>query len=106
MHISKIKEGIKKYLDCEIMPKLPFEKNSWERVMVAVGINLKLNELENKASDYIEVTKEGNVDVEALASMIKENIQPEGMLFKTKNGIEMTFRKEDIDVLMRYIRSV
>lgn len=105
MHIEKIKEGIKKYLDCEIMPKLPFENNSWERVLVAVGINLKLNSMENLVGDYVPVI-DGQVDIESLAKLVKENIQPDGMVFKTKSGIEMTFRKEDVDVLMRYIRSV
>lgn len=110
--INRVSEGIAKYMDAELMAKLP--SNGWERVVVgaAIGIAVKRSErVVNALKDNAIVktlgviTEDGAVDVDTLKEAAMEQVKKQG--FAEIGGIpiikKITFRAEDVEKLYHYI---
>lgn len=121
--VNKIETGIVKYIDNEIMPHFP--QTGWQRVAVGVCVGLLIKKYDNIVKYAMEnpfmktmgvFNDNGEVDIETLYELTKKNISEEGMsinipvpslggLFQKNNdAYTLTFKKEDVDVLYKYIK--
>lgn len=108
--INKIEQGVAAYLDSEIMPQL--QNGSLEKVIAGTAISLAIRKSgkilagykNNKAIQMLELMdSEGNVDVDILAEELKKNIPTEGFKIEVPLIGAMTFHKDDVDKLHKYI---
>lgn len=108
--IDKIEQGVARYLDGELMPQL--QGNGWEKVLVGTVTSLAISKAGAIAAGYKDhklvkmlgiMDGKGNVDVEVLATELKNNIPKEGVKVDIPVIGTMTFHKEDVDKLYEYI---
>lgn len=110
---DKVQKGIAAYLDNEVMPALKDE--GWKRVAAGAAISLALS----RSADFIPILQEnqfvkamklmdenGNIDVEALVPVLKDQLAKEPMVVSLPMMGDMTFHEQDIDKLYDYIRTV
>lgn len=110
-NITKIEEGLGKYIDQEILPAL--SDNQLEKFAVGIAASLFIKKIgaimENlKTNSIIQMMeifdKEGNIDLELLKTVAEEQMPTEGLKIEIpKVKITMTFKKEDIKKLYDYI---
>lgn len=111
--IDKIEQGVAAYLDAELMPQL--QKNGVERVLVGTAASLMIHRAgaivegykDNKLVKMLGVMdEEGNVDVDTLVGEVKKNIAKEGFVVDIPILGTLTFHKEDVDKLHKFITEV
>lgn len=108
---AKVQKGLSEYLDTEVMPA--FKEEGWKRVLVGTTIALALR----KSEGYLAVIKdnpaikalgvideEGNIDVETLAPILKEQLKEPMTLTVPMLG-DLKFGPADVDKLYDYIRT-
>lgn len=109
--ISKLETGIVKYLDDEVMNKLP--SNGFEKIITGTALSLMLRKMSSKfdilkENQYIKmmdvISDDGLIDVELIAEELKKHI-PSGTGIKIDIPLvgTMTFHKPDVDCLLGYI---
>lgn len=105
--INQVRRGIEKYMDAEILPKLPKAK----AFGMGVYAELLLSQTESQLQKYLElpavkvlgiVDESGNIDIEKLRDVahkkMPDNIQLDLPLIGT-----FTFGNADIDMLYQHI---
>lgn len=109
--ISKIESGIAKYLDDEVMTKLP--GNGFEKILTGTALSLMIRRITTqfdtfKVNPYVKmmgiISDDGLVDVELVAEELKKHI-PAGSGIKIDIPFigAMTFHRPDVDCLLGYI---
>lgn len=107
----QVQKGIAAYMDNEVMPLI--DDTSWKKVMVGTAISLGIKRADAylpllQANPIVKtldlVDEEGGIDVDALAPEIKNNISKNGMKVELPVLGTMTFRAEDVDKLLQYIK--
>lgn len=108
--IDKIEQGVASYLDNELMPQL--QNNGWEKVVIGAAASLAIHKFGAIVAGYKDhklvkmlgiMDDDGNVDVEALANELKQNVPKTGFDISVPIVGTMTFHKDDIDKLYEYI---
>lgn len=110
--INRVSEGVAKYMDAELMTKLP--ANGWERVVVGAAIGIAVKKSERVVNMLREngivkalgvIAEDGSVDVDALKEAVLEQVNKQG--FAEIGGIpiikKIKFRAEDVEKLYQYI---
>jgi hypothetical protein len=116
VNATQIKHGIARYVDSEILPKLPV--GGLKRVALGTAASLYINGIDNVLENLTKnpffsalgiVAEDGTYRIDRLAEALKGNIPDDG--FKVSPRIlgfslgEMVFTRADIDALYRYINS-
>ena len=105
-----IEKGIANYLDKEFLNQ--YESTSFQRAMLGVAISLFLNkksqEIKNMISNGLGKTMgisddDGMIDIDLLKDTIKQQITEEGIKYKNPYIGTITFHKDDVDVLYKYV---
>lgn len=109
---EQVQRGVAAYLDREIMPV--FKDEGWKRVAAGAAIALAIN----RAGGFVPMLsqhqvirtlgvmdEEGNVDVEALVPVLKDQLAKEPMDLNIPMLGTLTFRENDVDKLYEYIRT-
>lgn len=113
---DQIRNGVKNYVNNEIVAKMQLSPNSIKRGLIITGINLWLDhniESMLNASSGAEllgiIDDNGHFDIDKLVSEFKRTMPPQG--YKIDLNIatfklgDMTVYGDDIDHLVNYIRS-
>ena len=113
---EQIKNGVRRYVDSEIIAKMQMSPNSIKRGLIVTGINLWLNhnvESMLGASSGAEalgvVDENGHYDIKLLADEFRKTIPERG--YNLKLGIsgfnlgDMTIYGEDVIRLVEYIEA-
>ena len=111
VNMQQIETGVANYLDNELLTQ--WEKTAWQKVVVGIGVSLGIKRYSALAATYLQnpmfkevgvVDDNGDVDIDLLREVVKENIDNEG--FKIDNipiiGTLM-IKKSDVDSLYDYI---
>lgn len=109
--IAQIEQGAVKYLDNEIAPKIPtnIPNGQIKKIVAMSGAAYALrhglkNAVANPAMTTIgAVDKDGNIDVEGLAEIAREQIPKDGFKVTVPILGELTFFAEDVERLRAYI---
>lgn len=108
--INEIANGIAKYMDNELMTKLP--NNSVQKVLTGVGLSLFLKQMMTKADDILKspavkmlgiVDDNGNIDLETLRNEILKQLPEGGMKTDIPMLGKVTFTDKDINQLYNII---
>lgn len=111
--VDKIEKGLAGYLDAELIPQ--FQNNPMEKMLVGTAASLAIRKSGNIISSYKDnkivkmlgiMDANGNVDVDTLAEELKKNMPKEGVKVEVPVIGVMTFHKEDVDKLHKYISEV
>lgn len=109
---NQIQKGVANYLDAEVMPA--FKDEGWKRVAAGAAVALAIQRsekflplvMENQFVKAMELADEqGNIDVETLVPLVKEQLEKEAMTITVPMLGNMTFRPDDVDKLYNYIRT-
>ena len=110
VEVSRIETGIARYLDAELVPKLP--ENSWRQFGVGIasgliakrgGMVIERYKNHPAAIAFGLVDSAGCVDVEILRSLAKERIPETGLPVEVPLLGKLTVYRADIDTLYGYI---
>lgn len=105
--INQVRRGIEKYMDAEILPKLPKAK----AFGMGVYAELLLSQTESQLQKYLElpavkvlgiVDESGNIDIEKLRDIARKRM-PDSMQLDLPLIGTFTFRDADIDLLYQHI---
>lgn len=108
--IDRVERGISKFLDMELMPALP--KEGVSRVLTGTAMAVVVKRMGGMIRSYQDhalvkglgvMDDGGNVDVDILREALKANISDAGVKVDIPMGGTVTFRREDVDTLYRYI---
>lgn len=113
---DQVRNGVKNFVDREIVDKMQLSPNSIKRGLIVTGINLwvdhNVNSMLGDASGIAAlgvVDENGHYDIEKLTSEFKKTIPSTG--YRIDMGIsgfslgEMTIYGADVDQLVQYIVS-
>lgn len=110
MTFERVINGINKYINAEIYSTM----NDWQEILARVAVSRMIGNTENLKQSltsngflrtFAILDEAGNVDVEGLAKDIKNQILAKGKMTVTFPLMpSLTFKPEDVDTLMRYIR--
>lgn len=111
---DQISNGIKNFVDHEIINKMQLSPNSIKRGLIVTGINLWLDHNINTmlgdptgASALGIANDDGHYDVDKLAHEFKKTIPDQGYKIELKISVfdlgDMTIYGSDIDTLVQYI---
>lgn len=107
---ENVELGIAEYLDKELLSQYP--NNSYHRVLIGMGLSLVLKQKLNDIRELLQndtvksvgiVDADGNIDVDLLRDTLKEQMTNEGIRYENKFIGAITFTKEDVDVLYKYL---
>lgn len=108
--LNDLQSGIVRYVDNELMPKLP--QSGLEKIVVGTALGLILKRNFSKIESFKDhpivkltgiVDDEGNIDLDTLATEVKNNMPQTGISVEAPMIGKMTFKSEDIDKLKQYI---
>lgn len=112
-HIDKITAGAAKWLDRELMPKLPSDGlKKAATVALATyalsrGKNALMSVTENSFLGTIGAADgNGNIDLEGFAEEMRKQMPESGLRVSVPMIGDLTFYRTDLDDLLRYIREV
>lgn len=107
---NRIKNGIAKYLDNEIIPNL--SNNDTEKFLVGIATGIFLKRMDKIMNYYLnrnlmkvaEITNENQeIDIDLIYEVAKETIKSNSVSFEVPVFGKLTFTKDDIDTLYKYI---
>lgn len=109
--IDQVERGLARYMDTELIPKLPhdgikgFGIGVFATLLIKRGGVLLQNLEQNAMIRDMGVIKDGTVDIDLLADACKQNIPAGGLTIPV---LGMTFRMDanDIDTMHRCIMEV
>lgn len=108
--IDQIEKGVVQYAQNELLPHM--EETGIQRFLVGMAMGrfikawrVKLEKMMEddfvKSLGYFD--EEGKVDLEALRDECKAQISAKGLVYEHKLIGKLTFMKDDVDVLYKYI---
>jgi hypothetical protein len=113
---EQIKNGVRRYVDSEILAKMQLSPNSIKRGLIVTGINLWINHnveamlgASSGAASLGVIDDNGHYDVRLLAEEFKKTIPERG--YNIQIGIsgfnigDMTIYGEDVNRLVEYIEA-
>lgn len=110
VNFNKIKNGMAKYLDNEIIPNL--STNDTEKFLVGIVSGIFLKRMDKIMNYYLggkimkvaEITnEEDEIDIDLIYEVAKETIKSSSVSFEVPVLGKLTFTKDDIDSLYKYI---
>lgn len=110
--IAEIEAGAARYIDEEVAPKIPtnIPNGTVKKLAAVAGAMYAVKNglgraLENPAVSAIgAVDKDGNVDVDGIAEAFLEQVPEDGFPVDVPILGELTFCREDIRKLLKYIK--
>lgn len=108
--IDNIGKGVAKFADREILKNV----DGWQKVVVGAAIALFINRSQGIVAQYKDnnVVKmlnlfddEGNIDIDILRDVIKDNISNNGFVVTVPVLGELKFHRSDVDNLYNDIMS-
>lgn len=108
--ISRVEQGIARFLDIELIPSLPQEGVG--RVVAGTVMAIMIKRVgglirglgDNEVVRGLGVIDaDDNVDVDILRETIKANMSENGLRIDIPMGGTITLHKSDVDLLYRYI---
>lgn len=110
--VSKIEIGIAKYLDENLLPKLPVD--GWKKAVAGAAIGLWLKKSGTGNIDKIKdsiflkmlgvIDDTGAVDIDEVKGALEGQIMDTGMKVEVPVIGTLTFHKVDIDQICEYIK--
>lgn len=111
--LEMMENGLGRYLDNELLPKLPREGIKGFGIGVAATLMIKrggalIRSLgQNKAIQAMGIIgADGAVDLDMLQEAAMANVPPTGVAIDLPIGIQLRVHKEDVQSLCDYIRGV
>lgn len=106
---EQVKKGIANYADREIINKLP--DGTLKKVLIGSAVAIAINKADDILNPYLnsdiasqmEIVKDGQIDIDSIASAMKQQITAHGLKVDLPGGINLSFKPEDIDVICRDI---
>lgn len=111
--IETIQQGFSRYLDAEILPKLPTEG------LKGFGIRVAATSLVMRGGDLIRgyaktpplqymriLSPDGAVDLDFLRDVCKQSLPDTGLPIDLPAGISLRLTTDDIDSIYSYIKEV
>ena len=111
VHVKHVEEGLAKYLDKELITKLP--DDGIQRLVAGTAISILIKRLSNIVSELKDnkviqlldiIDEDCNIDIEVLRDEIKENIPSGGLHIDLPMIGMMTLHKADVDDIYEHIR--
>ena len=108
--VESIGKGIAKFADREILKNV----DGWQKVVVGATIALAINRSQDIVASYrdnniVKMLKifdeNGNIDLDVLRDVIKDNISNNGFVITVPILGELKFHKSDVDNLYNDIMS-
>lgn len=108
--VESIGNGIAKFADREILKNV----DGWQKVVVGAAIALAINRSQDIVASYrdnniVKMLKifdeNGNIDLDVLRDVIKDNISNNGFVITVPILGELKFHKSDVDNLYNDIMS-
>lgn len=105
--------GLTRYLDQEL--KNQYAEDSVQRVVIGIGISLLLKQKLQEAKAMLEsdlmknsgiVDEDGMINVDLLRDTIKSEMTESGIRYENKLLGTITFHKEDVDTIYKYMTAV
>ena len=106
---DRVERGIAKYMDTELIPKLPCDGIRGFGIGVCATLltrrctNLLQGLEKNAIIRDMGVIKDGAVDIDLLADACKQNIPASGLTVSLPMGITLRINASDIDTICRCI---
>lgn len=111
--LDMVENGLGRYLDNEILPKLPRDGIKGFGLGVAATLMIKrggalIRSLgQNKIIQAMGlIGTDGAVDLDAVQEAAAANIPPAGVAIDLPVGIQLRMHREDVQILCDYIRGV
>lgn len=110
VEVAKIEKGIARYLDAELVPKLP--ENSWKQFGVGIvsglvakrgGMVIEQYKAHPAAVAFGLVDPSGCIDVDILRELAKERVPEGGLAVDVPMIGKLKIYRADIDTLYGYI---
>lgn len=113
--MNQIEAGISRWLDKELMPKLP-TGGQYDGIKKAATVALALYAIKRGRAALDSLThnaflgtigavdREGNVDLEGFVEEMKKQVPENGLKVSVPMVGDMTFYRTDLDDVMRYIK--
>lgn len=110
VNFDKIKNGLAKYLDNEIIPNLS-DKES-ERFLAGIVSGIFIKRLDNIANSYLKnpiiqaagvINNKGELDIDLIYEVAKEQIKTKALSIDLPVFGKLTFTRDDIETLYKYI---
>lgn len=112
---NQIQHGITRYVDTQIMPKLPETgaMDGLKRLGVGVAAAYTAKNIDRvltgfRGNGFLQAVgamdENGDVDIEGIAEIAKEKIPDAGIRATVPILNELTFYREDVDALLSYIK--
>jgi hypothetical protein len=108
--VSQIKNGISRYVDCEMLPGMA--ETGYKKVLFVTGISILLSRIDValdklkdntilKALDIFD--KDGNVDIDIIVKELRKNVPQSGLRVELPFIGELVFYESDIGIVHNYI---
>lgn len=113
--MNQIETGVSRWLDRELMPKLP-TGGQYDGIKKAATVALALYAIKRGRAALDSLTqnsflgtigavdREGNVDLEGFVEEMKKQVPENGLKVSVPMVGDMTFYRGDLDDVMRYIK--
>jgi hypothetical protein len=113
--MNQIEAGVSRWLDRELMPKLP-TGGAYDGLKKAATVALALYAIKRGRAALDSLTHnsflatigavdhEGNIDIEDLAEEMKKQMPEAGLKVSVPMVGDMTFYRTDLDDMLRYIK--
>lgn len=113
--MNQIEAGVSRWLDRELMPKLP-TGGQYDGIKKAATVALALYAIKRGRAALDSLTqnsflgtigavdREGNVDLEGFVEEMKKQLPENGLKVSVPMVGDMTFYRTDLDDVMRYIK--
>lgn len=114
--MNQIEAGISRWLDKELMPKLP-TGGQYDGIKKAATVALALYAIKRGRAALDSLThnsflgtigavdRDGNVDLEGFVEEMKKQMPENGLKVSVPMVGDLTFYRSDLDDVMRYIKS-
>ena len=114
--MNQIEAGVSRWLDKELMPKLP-TGGAYDGIKKTATVAIALYAIKRGRAALDSLTHNsflatigavdhaGNIDIEGFAEEMKKQMPEEGLRVSVPMVGDMTFYRADLDDLMRYIKS-
>lgn len=109
--LEMVENGLGRYLDAEILPKLPADGIKGFGIGVAATLLVKRGGVlirnlgQNKTVQAMGlIGADGAVDLDVLQEAAMANVPPTGVAFDLPIGIQLRLHKDDVKCICDYIR--
>lgn len=103
--VNDIVNGITKYIDTEFLALFP--ETGFQRVMIGAAAAIVIKKRTPEAVSIVKalglMDADGNVDIDTLKTEVQNHMPADGIKMEVPSLGVITFKKEDIDKLYKYI---